>query len=187
MPPPGEVGTASFLFDDVQKAMEQSKARLSILVMDACRSNPYRSATRAWDQGLAPVDAGLGSYIAFAAGPGQTADDNPGERNGLFTKFLLKELQQQQPLSQVFRRVRDAVYEASGKRQRPYLVDQIIGDLLFRAPAPIQADSAPSPTDRALPAQDSMAGGLGLYRQGKCVNILRTLSRRTPPEWHISA
>jgi tetratricopeptide (TPR) repeat protein len=191
MPPPKEARAATYPFDDVQRALEQSKARLSILVMDACRTNPYRSMTRAWDRGLAPVEAGLGSYIAFAAGPGQTADDNSTERNGLFTKYLLKELRQPPPLSQVFRQVRDQVYEASGKRQRPYLVDQVTGDLFFGAqspappppaPAPAPRAPAPPPADRAAAPQDtaprdSMEEGLRLYRQGKCDDALRIFDR----------
>ena len=144
---------AAFPFVDVQHALEQSRASLSIFVMDACRTNPYRGNARAWDQGgPAPVEAGLGSYVAFAASPGQTADDNSGERNGLFTKFLLKALQQDPPpLSQVFRQVRDMVYEASGKRQRPYLVDQMIGDFCYSLEVP--PDRRP-PQHRRIPVPE---------------------------------
>ena len=177
MPRPAEAKADSFAFDDVQRSLEQSKARLSILVMDACRSNPYSSRSRAWDRGLAPVDAGLGSYVAFAASPGQTADDNSTERNGLFTKFLLAELGKQPPLSQVFRQVRDDVYEASGKRQRPYLVDQVTGDLSFRALAQAQPAPAPPPSDAVPPPQDRMEEGLRLYRQGKCEDALKLFDR----------
>jgi len=177
MPRPSEAKAASFAFDDVQRSLEQSKARLSILVMDACRSNPYRGNSRAWDRGPAPVDAGLGSYVAFAASPGQTADDNSSERNGLFTKFLLEELGKQPPLSQVFRQVRDDVYEASGKRQRPYLVDQVTGDLSFRALPQVQPAPAPAPSDAGPLPQDAMEEGLQLYRQGKCDDALKLFDR----------
>ena len=177
LPRPSEAKAASFAFDDVQRSLEQSKARLSILVMDACRSNPYRGHSRAWDQGLAPVDAGLGSYVAFAASPGQTADDNSAERNGLFTKFLLEELGKQPPLSQLFRQVRDDVYQASGKRQRPYLVDQVTGDLMFRALPQGQPAAAPAPSGASPLPQDGMEDGLRLYRQGKCADALKLFDR----------
>ena len=177
MPQPKEAKAASFPLEDVQRSLERSKAQLSIVVMDACRSNPYRRNTRAWDQGLAPVDAGLGSYIAFAASPGQTADDNSGERNGLFTKFLLKELAQPPPLSQVFREVRDEVYDASGKRQRPYLVDQVTGDFSFRALAQVQAPAAPAPVAPVPQPPALMEEGLRLYRQGKCDEALKVFDR----------
>jgi len=183
---PGDTKAACFRFDDVQQSLEKSKARLSVLVIDACRTNPYRR-TRDWDQGgPAPVEAGLGSYVAFAASPGQTADDNPAESNGLFTKFLLKELQQPPPLSQLFRTVRDNVYEASGEKQRPYLVDQVIGDFSFQAlprnepSGPKSGSSGPKPegsdsqTDSSksesnpVPREDPIQEGLLLYRHAEC-------------------
>jgi tetratricopeptide (TPR) repeat protein len=177
MPPPNEAKAASFPLEDVQRSLEKSKARLSILVMDACRTNPYRRVTRAWDQGMAPVDAALGAYIAFAASPGQTADDNSGERNGLFTKFLLHELGAPPPLSQVFREVRDNVYEASGKVQRPYLVDQVTGDFNFRSLAQT-APAATAPPPEAAPApQAPMEEGLRLYREGNCEAALKLFDR----------
>ena len=174
---PVDTKNAAFAFDDVQRALEQSRARLNILVMDACRTNPYRDHTRAWDQGgPAPVEAGLGSYVAFAASPGQTADDNSGERNGLFTKFLLQALQQEPPpLSQVFRQVRDSVYEASGKRQRPYLVDQVTGDFSFSSSG--KPAVAPARQETAAPPENPMQEGLVLYRQGRCDEALKLFDR----------
>jgi tetratricopeptide (TPR) repeat protein len=177
MPQPNEAKAAVFSFEDVQRSLERSKAQLSILVMDACRTNPYHRTTRAWDQGLAPVEAALGSYVAFAASPGQTADDNSAERNGLFTKFLLQVLAQPPPLSQVFRQVRDDVYEASGKRQRPFLVDQVTGDFTFRAAAQTSASATPRPSDPAPAPQGPMEEGLRLYRQGNCDGALKLFDR----------
>jgi tetratricopeptide (TPR) repeat protein len=174
-----EAKAACFRFDDLQRSLEHSKAGLSIMVMDACRNSPYRRSTRAWDQGgLAPVNAGLGVYIAFSASPGQTADDNPDERNGLFTKFLLKALQQPPPLSQVFRRVRDDVYQASQTHQRPFLVDQITGDFSFLAKA-AAGPAAPPQTQPAVaaPPPDPVEDGLELYRQGKCQAALDLFDR----------
>jgi hypothetical protein len=92
-------------FDDVQDRLERSPAALSILIMDACRNNPFLR-TRSWARGLALVEARLGSYVAFAASPGQTASDNVEERNGLFTKYLLAKLKDPLPLSALFREVR---------------------------------------------------------------------------------
>jgi tetratricopeptide (TPR) repeat protein len=166
---PADTKAASVPFDNVQKALEQSKARLNIMVLDACRTSPYRRSERAWDSGgLAPVEATLGSYVAFSASPGQTADDNSGERNGLFTKFLLQVLAQQPPpLSQAFRKVRDEVYHASGERQRPFLVDQVTGDFTFLR----VSGSASQPAPQAPP--DPMQEGLRLYREGNCAGALK--------------
>lgn len=173
-------------FDTVQSRMEAAGARLAILVMDACRTNPYQRS-RSWSRGMAPVEAGLGSYIAFSASPGQTADDNPGERNGLFTKFLVQSLSDPKPppLSQIFRRVRDSVWQDSGKHQLPYLADQIIGDFAFSGQLAASPQAGPpQPEPPASGVERLMEQGTQLYRQGKCSQALDSFlqAMKTDPE-----
>jgi uncharacterized caspase-like protein len=72
----------------IQDRMERSGAQLNIVILDACRNNPYRSATRSGTRGLAAMSAGRGTFIAFATAPGRTASDGSGQ-NGLFTEHLL--------------------------------------------------------------------------------------------------
>jgi len=111
-----------------------SAARLRILVLDACRNNPFRS-TRSGSRGLAPMDTGRGSLIAFATAPNRTADDNPQGSNGLFTSYLLEAMDQPGlTIEQVFSRARQRVDEASHGRQTPWLVSSVIGDFFFRPP-----------------------------------------------------
>lgn len=112
-----------------------SAARLRILVLDACRNNPFRS-TRSGTRGLAPMETGRGSLIAFATAPNRTADDNPHGSNGLFTSYLLEAMDQPGlTIEQVFSRARQRVDEASHGRQTPWLVSSVIGDFYFRPPA----------------------------------------------------
>jgi uncharacterized caspase-like protein len=169
-------------FNNVQRMLEQSGASLSVLVMDACRTNPFHR-TRDWGRGLAPAEAGLGTYLAFAASPGQAADDNPEERNGLFTKYLLESLQQPPPLSQIFRRVRDAVHVASNRSQTPFVQDQMIGDFLFtQAAAP--APSPQQPGGATPAAAGRLQEAMRLYHQGNCQEAARLfdLAVRANPE-----
>jgi tetratricopeptide (TPR) repeat protein len=113
-----------------QSRIEHSGARMNIIVIDACRDNPFRKDAKV--KGLALMDAGLGTCIALAAGPGQTASDNPREGNGLFTKYLLKEMTSRPaPIEQLFKQVKDQVFNASGQQQRPWLLFDTIGDFLF--------------------------------------------------------
>ncbi|OLE57097.1 MAG: hypothetical protein AUI36_14995 [Cyanobacteria bacterium 13_1_40CM_2_61_4] len=165
-------------FDELQRSLEKSAAGLSILVMDACRSNPFRGTRGLLSQGMAPVEPRMGSYIAFAASPGQTADDNSTERNGLFTKFLLESLRQPPPLSQLFRGVRDAVYTASRQHQMPAIQDQILGDFFFVPPA---AAAAPAPPKTTV---DLLEAGRTLFAQGKCAEALDYFDRavRSDPQ-----
>lgn len=152
-------------FSRVQHMLEESGASLSVMVMDACRTNPFHP-TRDWSRGLAPADAGLGSYLAFAASPGQTADDNPNERNGLFTKFLIESLRQPPPLSQLFRGVRDAVHRASSGAQTPFVQDQVIGDFRFAAQNALAA--VPPNKGEGRDQVDRLDQATSLYHQGKC-------------------
>jgi tetratricopeptide (TPR) repeat protein len=170
-PVESQAANACIKFDDLQRRVESSSARLSVFVVDACRNNPYRRG-REWGKGLAMAEAGLGSYIAFSASPGQTADDNPDERNGLFTKFLLRGLTEPPPLSQVFRNVRDSVWVASQERQRPFIHDQIIGDFLFVPDKPVAQSATESPDVEQL-----LEEGKRLFHAAKCTESLERFDR----------
>jgi len=75
----------------VLRAMQEARNRVNIVLLDACRNNPLpkgRSLTR----GLAKMDAPNGTFIGYAAAPGQTAMDGPPGGNGMFTGKLLKQI-----------------------------------------------------------------------------------------------
>jgi hypothetical protein len=121
--------------EEVRERMERSGAGLNIIVLDACRSNPFK-ITKALDGGLAAMNTGRGTFIAFATGPNQTASDNPVERNGLYTKHLLDALQVPGlKLDEVFNKVREGVFRASAGRQLPWTGSSVIGDFYFLPPA----------------------------------------------------
>lgn len=127
---------------DIQETL--AKARVSMLVLDACRNNPYKG-TRDTGGGLARMDAS-GSLVAFATAAGQTASDNAGAANGLFTQELLRALREPDLNARdVFYRVRDRVYEASNRRQRPAVYDDLLGEFVFRAAAGGSSTAAPVP------------------------------------------
>jgi formylglycine-generating enzyme required for sulfatase activity len=117
---------------DILEALRPRGVAVSILILDACRNNPYRSWSRGQAGGLAPLQAD-GAYIAFAAAPGQVASDNPGGRNGLFTKHLKDAIQQPGlSINDVFDQVRERVYRESRDGQRPYSTTGLIGRFTFR-------------------------------------------------------
>ena len=134
-----------YLASRLADRLSGSGARLSILVLDACRDNPFRTS-RSGARGLAAMQTGKGNLIAFATGPNQTADDNPRGANGLFTTYMLEAMQRPGlTVEQVFSWARKKVYEASQGRQTPWLVSSVIGDFYFRepeAPAPRDDDTA---------------------------------------------
>jgi hypothetical protein len=126
-----DVKYQAYAADRVLDLMKDRGVRLSILILDACRNNPYRS-WKGVGGGLATM-TGEGAFIAFAAGAGRTADDNPSERNDLFTKYLLQELKEPHlNIDDVFEQVREKVYGASGRKQVPFSYSGIIGKFFFR-------------------------------------------------------
>ena len=145
-PAHGEAGAkvTCFRASEVQDAIRKSGAGLCIFVLDACRDNPF-SASESVAKGLALMKADLGMYIVLATGPGQIASDNQSERNGLFTKYLLKEMTRPgQTIDQVFSNVKKQVFEASQQRQRPSLHWDIIGDFYFNGPTNVMRPSSGS-------------------------------------------
>ncbi len=125
---------ASYPADQALQSLEGSGAELNILILDACRDNPF-AHNRSSLQGLAIMSAGRGTLIAFATGPGKTASDNPQGGNGLFTSYLIDKLRAPGlSLDQVFNQVALAVDTASGGRQTPWVVKSLMGDVYFRAP-----------------------------------------------------
>ena len=115
---------------DVQEMLLQ--ARVAILMLDACRDNPYQG-TRSAGRGLAPMEP-RGTLIAYAAEAGQQAMDGvQGAANGLFTSKFVEALQEPGlGVSELFRRVRQEVYAASNGDQFPALYDGLLADFVFR-------------------------------------------------------
>jgi len=134
---------------EIEERLQARGARVRILVLDACRDNPYR-AVRSGAGGLAAMAEARGALIAFATGPGKTASDNPGGTNGLFTQELLAVLREPGlTVSEVFRRVRERVDRASGARQTPWVADGLIGDFALGAAGASAPSSTIARTDAA--------------------------------------
>ena len=109
------------------------KARVAILMLDACRDNPYEGTRSAGGAGLAAMEP-RGTLIAYAAAASQKAIDGVGgAANGLFTSKFVEALQEPGlGVSDLFRRVRQEVYEASNGDQFPALYDGLLRDFVFR-------------------------------------------------------
>lgn len=110
---------------EILQRMENTKTSLNILILDACRDNPYRSS-RSMKRGLARIpQEKIGSIIAFATATGETASDaSPNGRNGLYTSYLLQALknayQTNQRIDDMFMQVSKAVLKQSQNRQEPW-------------------------------------------------------------------
>ena len=116
--------------DSVISAMENAQNRFNILILDACRSNPFGRG----GGGLAPINSATGIYVAYATAPSKIAEDGAGE-NGLFTSYLKKYINQSGlKIEEVFKNVRREVRKASHKRQTPWTSSSVDGDFYFSLP-----------------------------------------------------
>jgi tetratricopeptide (TPR) repeat protein len=112
--------------------MERTNSRMNIVILDACRNNPFPATSRSVGSGLAEMKRARGSFIAFATAPGSVASDGTG-RNGLYTQELLKALRKQGlTIEQVFKEVRMNVLRLSGDRQYTWDSSNIIGEFYFK-------------------------------------------------------
>lgn len=112
--------------------MERSNSRMNIVILDACRNNPFPAANRSVSQGLAEMKRARGSFIAYATAPGSVASDGAG-RNGLYTQELLKALRKPGlTIEQVFKEVRMNVLHLSGDKQFTWDSSNIVGEFFFK-------------------------------------------------------
>lgn len=112
--------------------MEYAENDLNIVILDACRDNPFaRSFRSGGNKGLASTLAPTGTFIAYATSPGSVASDGSGS-NGLYTEQFLAALKQPGlRIEDVFKVVRKNVYDISQKKQVPWENSSIFGDFYF--------------------------------------------------------
>ncbi len=117
--------------------MEDAGNELNIVILDACRNNPFARSFRSVEQGLARMDAPTGSIVAYATAPNAVASDGKGQ-NGMYTKYLLENITTPGiPIEEVFKRVRISVLGESAKKQVPWESSSIAG-YFYLAGAPSQ-------------------------------------------------
>lgn len=124
--------------------MEDADNGLNIIILDACRENPFRSILRGPERGLAKMDAPTGSLIAYACAPGTSANDGEG-KNGLYTQHLLQNIGTPGMIvEEMFKRVRQGVAKDSAKKQVPWEESSLIGHFSFVAEKPGEKEEPPS-------------------------------------------
>ena len=127
-----EVPYRSIDANELLAKMEFARNRVNLVILDACRNNPFGRSFRSASQGLAQMDAPVGTLVAFATAPGSVAADGTG-RNGLYTQHLLASMNQPGlKIEDVFKRVRQGVRKSSGDKQVPWENTSLEGDFYFK-------------------------------------------------------
>lgn len=111
--------------------MADAQNGLNIVILDACRNNPFSRSFRSATDGLAQVDAPTGTLIAYATAPGRVAADGAGD-NGLYTSELLKAMRVPGvSVTDMFMQVRGEVMKKTGNKQVPWEASSLVGSFYF--------------------------------------------------------
>jgi formylglycine-generating enzyme required for sulfatase activity len=148
----GDVEIEAVSADWVIEQMRYARNRLNIVILDACRNNPFTRSMRSVDHGLATMDAPAGILIAYSTAPGAVAADGTG-RNSPYTEALTHAMREMhEPVEQVFKHVRVGVMTATSGKQVPWESSSLTGDFYFAAPNKIAPETSSALASGAVPA-----------------------------------
>ncbi|MGB3246929.1 MAG: caspase family protein, partial [Sulfitobacter sp.] len=117
----------------VLRQMRSARNKTNIVILDACRNNPFEEIPELNDNGLAEMKAPTGTFLSYSTAPGAVALDGL-DGNSPFTKALAREIPiAGVPIEQTFKKVRVQVIEATSGRQTPWDTSSLTGDFFFEA------------------------------------------------------
>ena len=126
----------------VLRQMSSARNRTNIVILDACRNNPFASVPGMNDNGLAEMDAPTGTFLAYSTAPGETAFDGENEPNSPFTAALARELSiPGKPIEALFRDVRINVLKVTDGVQTPWDTSSLTVDFQFNPVEPLSAEA----------------------------------------------
>ncbi len=124
----------------VLRQMASARNRINIVILDACRNNPFENIRDLNDNGLAEMKAPTGTYLAYATAPGAVALDGTGQ-NSPFTQALAEAIQTEgAPIERVFKDVRVNVIAETGGAQTPWDTSSLTREFVFRPGKQLSAD-----------------------------------------------
>ncbi len=121
--------------ESILRQMASAHNKTNIVILDACRNNPFSAIPDLGDNGLAEMKAPTGTFLAYATAPREVALDGV-DGHSPFTKALAAMIVSQGlPIEQVFKEVRIAVLDASSGRQTPWDTSSLTENFVFAAAA----------------------------------------------------
>jgi hypothetical protein len=158
---------------DLMNALAAIPSKSRIVMLDACRNNPFSEINKVTGRGLAIVDAPPGTIISYATSPGSEALDGDGANSPYTTAILAAGKEQGLPVEQAFKRVRFAVNSATNKQQLPWESSSLTSDFSF----------FPGPSDAPKVTQASVrpTGAPGARTSTRSVDAWKRDLMRKPP------
>ncbi len=138
---------------DVMGALQSAPSKIRIVILDACRNNPFSGATGG--RGLAIVDAPAGTIVAYSTAPGTEALDGTGKHSPFAAAFMRIAKQPDVPIEQVFKKVRRLVNDSTDNKQTPWESSSLTSDFVFFS------SIAGQPNNPGAPAGSNAPGAPG--------------------------
>jgi hypothetical protein len=139
-----DVPNQSIAIKQIMDILDDSKTRLNLVFLDACRNNPFSRSFRSAAGGLARISAPTGTLISYATRPGSVAADGEG-RNGLYTSKLLTQMNSSEQIELSLKNVVSEVKAASKGKQEPWMEGSIEGEFCFAGCSANQATTMTTP------------------------------------------
>lgn len=139
---PSELVNNSVRLVDVMSTLETIPSRMRIVILDACRNNPFPTINDA-GRGLAIVDAPNGSIVGYSTAPGAEALDGTGGHSPYTQAFLNVAREPNVPIEQLFKRVRLQVNQTTSGAQIPWESSSLTSDFTFFGDTVVAASRAP--------------------------------------------
>jgi len=137
-----ELVNGSVRLVDVMSTLETIPSRMRIVILDACRNNPFPNVSDA-GRVLAIVDAPNGSIVGYSTAPGAEALDGNGGHSPYTQAFLNVAREPNVPIEQLFKRVRLQVNETTSGAQIPWESSSLTSDFTFFGDTAVAANRAP--------------------------------------------
>lgn len=154
-----DVPLQSLNLSQILDNMEEAKAGVSLVFLDACRDNPFARRFRSASRGLAKVEAASGTLIHYATKPGSVAADGEGQ-NGTYTEALLAQMNEPGvPVELMLKKVSNRVVAKTKGKQEPWVEGSLRGDFyfIFQGPTTVTVQPQTDPEAEAW----SAAQGIG--------------------------
>ncbi|WP_293794688.1 caspase family protein [uncultured Bosea sp.] len=173
------IAEQSLSLSDILRRLDGAGAKSKIAILDACRDNPFAGRQMARglalqivdgandgvssEAGLARIDSGSGTFVAFATSPGSTAADGTGANSPFTTAFLREAREPGLAVEQIFRRIRLAVYDSTNGTQIPWDTSSLITEFsFFQRPAGAPAAQPATAGNVPLTARPTLASLRGM-------------------------
>src|ERR1700691_920575 len=164
----GDVEIEAVSADWVIEQMRYVRMALNIVILVACRNNPFTRSMRSAERGLAVMDVPTGILIAYSTAPGTVAQDGNGRNSPYSVALTQAMLEQREPLAELFQDVRVAVMSATEQKQVPWEDSSLTGRFYFTAPEnpapPVARVPAGGAPEVSTPQSDTSSGSGWLSR-----------------------